>query len=88
METANPDFSSVEPRNLTGRHITEKMLHDMKAYQKELINSMLYEQVISKCGKPKQLVNDRLLDEIKRVEQWLKVKWSEFIHDNNRKMSA
>jgi hypothetical protein len=88
MQTKNPDLSFVEPRNLTGRRITEKMLVEMKDYQHKLINQLLYEPPKRKSGVIDNAKTARIVAEIKRVELWLKVKWNEWMHDNNRKLTA
>ena len=80
MKTANPEFSSVQPRS--ERKIKEQTLYDMKAYQAGLINQLLYEPLASKSGQKSKVGSDRIIAEIKRVENWLKVQWDGFFLDN------
>lgn len=59
----------------------------MQTYQSELINLLLYEP--KRCKRKTDVdFAQRITDEIRSVEKWIKDKSKEFVNDNNRKLVA
>lgn len=84
-KTNHSNFSSIAFK-VTNPIITDVDLLQMKMYQLELINTMLYEPPKT-SGTIDNYKTNRLLSEIQRIDKWLKKHWEDFINDNNRLQS-
>lgn len=60
-------------------------IETMAAYQGELINLMIYEPVKTNKKSDSDFLQ-KITDEIRRVEVWLKENTAKVVHDKNRQL--